>query len=93
MSLNIESLIKTMELKWLYFKWLCIVPAIIAFIMVSLGSLYRAFTIGSCNRKVYRKKFSKQSSEAIIKIFRIMHDQGKISRKEFESIKRDYSKK
>jgi hypothetical protein len=88
MSMNIDPLIKVLE-----FQWFGIVPVTFAFTIISLGGIYLAFTIGSSNRKVWRGKSSKKSSEAIIKRFKKMHDLGIISPGQFESIKKDYSKK
>jgi hypothetical protein len=73
------------------FQWVAIVPSILALIVLSLGSIYLVFKRGVINRKVYRKKSSEKSPEAIIKRFKIMHDLGNISREQFESIKKDYS--
>jgi hypothetical protein len=61
MFMNIDSLIKVMD-----FQWLCIVPAIFAFIMISIGGIGMAFTVGGLKRE----KSSKKTSEAIIKRFK-----------------------
>jgi uncharacterized membrane protein len=88
---NIESLIKDIfsyEFPWLFM----VVPAILALTILFFFSIYLGLTLCGFKRKIYREKSMQKRSEDIIKAFKIKHEQGIISREQFESIKQQYSK-